>query len=695
MINIRIDGYAFTINYGYTILEACKYVGITFPRFCFHETLSVSGNCRMCLVEIQDIDKQPLAACINEIAENMNIWTISPATKKTREIVLEMILRNHPLDCPICDQSGECDLQDQAKTFGNDRGRLLKQKSTVEDKYMNLFITTIMTRCITCTRCVRFSHEISDAAVFGTLSRGQYAEIGFYSNNKSFASNLSGNVIDLCPVGAITTKASAFESRPWEYKLLESIDLLDGIGSNIFINFKEGQIHRIIPKTNNKINNLFITDRIRFSYDAIYINRSNFKASTSKDLKSFQQKNKCNNENIIKNTLDYKDAYKNKKKTSLVTILIDQTIDFYTLNGLKYLDFIVGNEIKVCVVNPEQRGNQNFYINKNISSNFAFSTFQDCCIVVGANIKKEASILHYKLIARYKKDLFLCYNAGLNTEASDSRLFKIINLTMQNFISIFEAKSKFSQFLNMAKKPVFILGNQLKNRLNSSYVFNQIVKQILPNSLVINIKNYSNTVSCEMLNLQPVSSRKIRKSLSLMAYNLNENQYTRSIMYNKIKSNSNIFWYNAHNSNICLDKHFFQNSIVTNFEQNGIFINLDEKIQKISEITDNVDSFKKRASCNSFVEILFEQNDVSYTKIFENNYISQFANILKDPKLTFNETTKLFSCIKNFVHLPLYISSNQIFKLPLKEAHLEYTKSDSFTRNSKMLKNHRDFYINF
>jgi len=256
MLQIKIDGHEFSVGQGYTILEACKYIGITSPRFCYHETLSIAGNCRMCLVEIEDIDKQPLAACVNEITEGMSIWTMSPAIKKTREIIIEMILRNHPLDCPICDQAGECDLQDQAATFGNDHSRLFKVKSSVEDKqFTNTFIKTIMTRCITCTRCVRFAKEIANSDYFGTLNRGQRTEIGIYSSNKRFLSNLTGNVIDLCPVGALTAETHAFETRPWELKAKESIDTTDGYGSNIYIHFKEKQI-KITTREEHKNKNM-------------------------------------------------------------------------------------------------------------------------------------------------------------------------------------------------------------------------------------------------------------------------------------------------------------------------------------------------------------------------------------------------------------------------------------------------------
>jgi len=235
-----------------SVLEACKYAGIHIPRFCYHEKLSIAGNCRMCLVEIDKVPK-PVASCAMPIINNMSIYTDSPLVKKSRENILETILLNHPLDCPICDQGGECDLQDQAKTFGGDFSRFYVDKRGVEDKYCGPLIKTIMTRCIHCTRCVRFCIDVIGLDSLGTLNRGNNTEIGTYVS-KVFESEISGNVIDLCPVGALTSKPYAFKARSWELRSAESIDLLDGFGSNIYINSKEGAVIRITPKINFFLN---------------------------------------------------------------------------------------------------------------------------------------------------------------------------------------------------------------------------------------------------------------------------------------------------------------------------------------------------------------------------------------------------------------------------------------------------------
>eukprot|EP01040_Poterioochromonas_malhamensis_P012320 gene12320-34402_t len=247
----------------------------------------------MCLVEIENQEK-PVASCVTEIDSNMCIGVDSPFVKKARQNVLESLLLNHPLDCPICDQAGECDLQDQAKEFGNSHSRFFYSKQTVEDKYCGPLIKTIMTRCISCTRCVRFADEIAGINFFGTLNRGVNTEIGSYVI-KLFDSEISGNVIDLCPVGALTSKPYAFKSRPWELKVSDSIDVTDSIGSNIYVNYKENNIIRILPKSNSEINDIIISDKARFCYDGntysrigtVYVKNTvdnSYTVSTWKDL---------------------------------------------------------------------------------------------------------------------------------------------------------------------------------------------------------------------------------------------------------------------------------------------------------------------------------------------------------------------------------------------------------------------------
>ena len=254
-----------------TVLAVCRSIGFSVPYFCFSEALSIAGNCRMCLVEIQGSPKA-VASCALPAVSGMKIFTNSPVVKKARENVLELLLINHPLDCPICDQGGECDLQDQSRLYGVSSSRFFYQKRAVEDKNVSPLVKTIMTRCIHCTRCVRFNSQISGEDFFGTLGRGTTTEIGSYTNS-IYLSEMQGNVIDLCPVGALTSKPYSFKSRPWDLRTEATIDLTDGIGSRIFVSLKEKEIVRIYPKNNKNANDSFISDRARFVYESNSINR--------------------------------------------------------------------------------------------------------------------------------------------------------------------------------------------------------------------------------------------------------------------------------------------------------------------------------------------------------------------------------------------------------------------------------------
>lgn len=261
-------------DWSLTIFQLCETIGIKIPRFCYHEKLSIAGNCRMCLIEVESSIK-PVIACATSLSKGMSVLTNSALVKKARENVLEFLLINHPLDCPICDQGGECDLQDQSLIYGSDKGRFTEIKRSVEDKDFGPLVKTVMTRCIHCTRCVRYMDEVAGFTSLGTMGRGRDTEISTYFRS-ILESEISGNVIDLCPVGALTSKPYAFTGRPWELTSIESIDILDSLCSNIRIDVKGSEIMRVLPKKNELINEEWITDKIRFSYDGLKVERLAF-----------------------------------------------------------------------------------------------------------------------------------------------------------------------------------------------------------------------------------------------------------------------------------------------------------------------------------------------------------------------------------------------------------------------------------
>ena len=268
MPKAKVNGFEVEFDAGMTVLQVAELAGEEIPRFCYHERLSIAGNCRMCLVEVKPGPPKPQASCALPAAEGQEIITNSPMVEKARKGVMEFLLINHPLDCPICDQGGECDLQDQSMGYGRDASRYAENKRAVEEKFMGPLIKTVMTRCIQCTRCVRFITEVAGVSEIGLISRGEDVEITTYLD-AAVTSELSANVIDLCPVGALTSKPYAFNARPWELTKTQSVDVMDALGSNIRIDARGPAVLRVLPRTNDEINEEWISDKTRYACDGL------------------------------------------------------------------------------------------------------------------------------------------------------------------------------------------------------------------------------------------------------------------------------------------------------------------------------------------------------------------------------------------------------------------------------------------
>jgi NADH-quinone oxidoreductase subunit G len=268
MPKLTVDGTEIEVPAGATVLQACELAGKEIPRFCYHERLSIAGNCRMCLVEVAPGPPKPQASCALPAAEGQIIKTNSPMVKKAREGVMEFLLINHPLDCPICDQGGECDLQDQSVAYGRGSSRYPENKRAVTEKYMGPIVKTVMTRCIQCTRCIRFAEEVAGIEEIGAIGRGEGMQITSYLE-RAVTSELSGNVVDLCPVGALTSKPYAFEARPWELKKTASIDVMDAVGTNIRLDARGRQVLRALPRINEDVNEEWASDKTRHAVDGL------------------------------------------------------------------------------------------------------------------------------------------------------------------------------------------------------------------------------------------------------------------------------------------------------------------------------------------------------------------------------------------------------------------------------------------
>src|SRR5438309_2920670 len=271
MPKLTIDGHEVEVPAGTTILQACEIAGIEGAHFCYHERLAIAGNCRMCLVDVEKSPK-PIASCAMPAADGMVVHTSSPKAVKARKGVMEFLLINHPLDCPICDQGGECDLQDQAMGYGFDRSRFHENKRAVPDKELGPLVKTSMNRCIHCTRCIRFATEVAGVEELGATGRGESMEVTTYVEH-ALSTELSGNLVDLCPVGALTSKPYAFEARPWELTKTEAVDVLDALGANIRVDTRGGQVMRVLPRLNDDVNEEWISDKTRHAIDGLRYQR--------------------------------------------------------------------------------------------------------------------------------------------------------------------------------------------------------------------------------------------------------------------------------------------------------------------------------------------------------------------------------------------------------------------------------------
>ena len=470
---ININGNQIQVMSNMSILQACELANVSIPRFCYHERLSIAGNCRMCLVEVEKMPKLQ-ASCAMPVMPNMSIKTETFAVKKAREGVLEFLLVNHPLDCPVCDQGGECDLQDQSLVYGGDRGRFREFKRAVEDKYCGPLIKTVMTRCIHCTRCVRFANEVVGVPEFGTSGRGNSIEIGTYIE-KVFSSELSGNVIDLCPVGALTSKPYAFLARSWELKSTESIDLFDAIHSNIRIDTRGYEIMRILPKLNEFINDEWISDKARFAFDGLTTQRL-----TSPLLKvnnSFEPISWVKAIDIIT------DKIKAINKPNKFGLSVDNFVDLESLVVSKnIINFLNGSFVS---------SNFKKFLDLDFQSNYKFNTTllniskSDYCLLVGVNPRTEGAILNYHLRKRFLLGNFSVAYIGspLNLTFPSNNL----GVSVTQIISLVEGKNPYCKNLRKSKNPMIIIGQSLLNSLKITNI-NSLFEIFKLNTSITNSK---------------------------------------------------------------------------------------------------------------------------------------------------------------------------------------------------------------
>ena len=573
MPKIIINDKEIEFEKGMTVLQACELAEVEIPRFCYHEKLSIAGNCRMCLVEMEKSSK-PIASCAMPAVEGMNIKTNTKFVEKARQGVMEFLLANHPLDCPVCDQGGECDLQDQSLYYGVDKSRFIENKREVKDKYMGPLIKTQMTRCIHCTRCVRFATEVAGVPEIGAIGRGEDMEITTYLE-KSMVSELSANVIDLCPVGALTSKPYAFEARPWELKKTESIDVLDAVGSNIRVDTYGWEVKRILPRLNNDINEEWISDKTRYSCDGLLKQRL--------DTPYIKKNNK-----LIKSSWDeaieiVSEKIKNTNPSQVAGHIGDITSLENSLAFKKFLEkFKIENfdfREREIYINPDEK------INYIFNSSIQETENSDFILLIGCNPRHEATILNARIRKAYTKNGTKIYSIGDPGDLTYE--YEIIGDSTKDILEIIENKNKIAEKILVAKKPLIIIGESALEKDKGKFIFEEIKSFLLKNQLISEKWN--------ALNILPQNASTVGSiDLKFMNYS-NENNF---IFFDKLKKNQFKIIYLLGSDNLEIKKNnefiIYQGShgdrgaeiadvilpSPSYTEQNGLYSNLEGRVQE-------------------------------------------------------------------------------------------------------------------
>ena len=573
MPKIIINNKEVEFEEGMTILQACELAGAEIPRFCYHERLSIAGNCRMCLVEMEKSLK-PIASCAMPAADGMKIKTNTSFVEKARKGVMEFLLANHPLDCPVCDQGGECDLQDQSLFYGLDNSRYTENKRQVKEKYMGPLIKTEMTRCIHCTRCIRFATEIAGIPELGAVGRGEDMEITTYLE-KSMESELSANVIDLCPVGALTSKPYAFEARPWDLKKTETIDVMDAVGSNIRVDTYGWEVKRILPRVNEDINEEWISDKTRYACDGLlkqrldtpYIRENGRlkKSSWSQTLKLLITKLKSFDPNEI---------------AGLVGDLADLEM-IYCFKS--FFEKSLGSTNLECrqdkiYINPEER--MNYIFNSSIKG----IEDSDLILLVGTNPRLEATILNARIRKAYINSRLKIYSIGNPGDLTYP--YQNIGSNTSVIKEIVSDSHEISSKIKKSKKPLVIIGESALYGKAGQYVFETLKNFLFSNNFIKKEWNALNILTQQ-------ASRVGAIDLGIHSINEKEN----FSFFDKLDNDDFKFLYLLGVDNINFDKkdkfvvyqgsHGDKGAEIADIilpgaaytEKNGLFVNLEGKLQ--------------------------------------------------------------------------------------------------------------------
>ena len=570
MLKLKVNDIEVEVEDGLTVLQACEKAGVEIPRFCYHEKLSIAGNCRMCLVEMEKSPK-PIASCAMPAAEGMVIKTNTPKIEKSRKGVMEFLLANHPLDCPVCDQGGECDLQDQSMFYGIDKSRFRENKRAVPDKNMGPLIKTQMTRCIHCTRCIRFATEIAGVPELGAIGRGEDMQITTYLE-KSVQSELSGNVIDLCPVGALTSKPYVFEARPWELKKTETVDVMDAVGSNIRVDTYDWEVKRVLPVINEDINEEWISDKTRYACDGLLNQRLD--TPYIKYNNKFEKASWAEVYKIIKSKIENTDT---KKIGGFVGDLVNMEASYIFK---EFFDRTISS-------NRYESRTSNHFIDVSKRENYLFNSKingieeSDLILLIGTNPRFEATMLNARIRKAYLSNKLNIIS--LNDVGDLTYPYQSLDGKLQTIKDIIENNHELSKEIIESKKPMIIFGESFLRSNSAEYLFKSFKKFLLEKNKFNDEWNPLNILSTDAStvgNLDLDIIDQTNKTLN----DLNENNFDLVFLLGQDnlrfnKKNEFVIYIGSHGDNGAeLADIILPGAAYT--EQSGYYTNLEGKIQK-------------------------------------------------------------------------------------------------------------------
>ena len=660
MPKIIVNNKEVEIEEGMTVFQACELAGAEVPRFCYHERLSIVGNCRMCLVEMEKSPK-PIASCAMPATDGMKIKTNTPLVERARKGVMEFLLANHPLDCPVCDQGGECDLQDQSLFYGLDSSRYTENKRQVKEKYMGPLIKTEMTRCIHCTRCVRFASEIAGIPELGAIGRGEDTEITTYLE-KSMESELSANVVDLCPVGALTSKPYAFEARSWELKKTETIDVMDAVGSNIRVDTYGWEVKRILPRVNEDINEEWISDKTRYACDGLLKQRLD-----TPYIRENGRLQKSSWNKALRLLISKLKSFNSDEVAGLVGDLADLEM-IYSFKS--FFEKCIGSKNFECrqdriYINPFER--MNYIFNSTING----IEDSDFILLVGTNPRLEATILNARIRKAYIKNRLKIYSIGDPGDLT----YPYINLASNTSLirAIAYGTHEISEKIKKSNKPMIIIGESALYGETGKYIFETLKYFLSKNNFIKEDWN--------ALNILTQQASRVG-AIDLGVHSINETE--NFSFFNKLDNDEFRFLYLLGADNICFDKkdkfivyqgsHGDKGAEIADIilpgaaytEKNGLFVNLEGKLQTAYKAS-------------------YPPGDAREDWVIFND----LANMMKKP-LDYNNIKSLQESIKKNIQLKInnQINKNNIINFVndnISIKSIDYYHTNSIARSSKVM----------